>query len=252
MTDWNLTFIAAAAFAIFVTGLSKSGFLTGIGVLGVPILTLAIPPVEAAAIMLPILIAQDVVSVFFYRNAFDKKNLVILLPAATVGIGIGWLAAAHTSETAVRLLVGLIGVAFALDYFFKFRPQTKAEAGLMTGSFWGAISGFTSFVSHAGGAPFQIYVMPQQLSPSLFAGTSVMFFAVVNAIKLVPYYALGQLKLANLTTSLMLLPIAPLGVLIGIWLVKKLPPGPFYRIAYGLLLLVSLKLVYDGFGVFRA
>lgn len=239
-------FLAVAAVTMLVVGLSKSGFLAGLGVLGVPLLSLVMPPVQAAAILLPILIASDVISVWAYRKTFDRANLVTLLPAATAGIGIGWLTAAYVTDAAVRLIVGAIAVLFTLDYALKLRPVSGTAPGAASGWLWGTLAGFTSFVSHAGAPPYQIYVMPQRLSPEIYAGTTVIFFAVVNVIKLVPYFALGQFDSTNLKLSLALTPLAIAGVFTGIWLVRRIPVEPFYRIAYGLLALVGVKLLYDG------
>lgn len=108
------------------------------------------------------------------------------------------------------------------------------------------IAGFTSFVSHAGGPPFQMYVLPLKLDKTLYAGTGVIFFAVVNAVKLPPYFALGQFSAANLMTSAMLIPLAPLATFAGAWLVKRVDQTLFYRITYAALIPVGLKLIWDG------
>jgi hypothetical protein len=242
-------FVAIAVLAVLIVGIAKSGFLGGLGVLGVPLLTLVMPPVKAAAVMLPILIVMDLVGIWAYRRTWDRRNLELLLPAAILGVGVGWLTAAYVTDAAVRLIVGTIGVAFTLDHWLKLRPQREAVAGPLAGVFWGALTGFTSFVSHAGAPPFQIYVMPQRLSPQMFAGTAVMLFAALNAVKVVPYLALGQFNADNLAVSLALMPLAPLGVYAGLALVRRVPAEPFYGIAYGLLFLVSLKLVWDGLAV---
>lgn len=241
-------FYAVAGFAVLVVGLSKSGFLTGLGVLGVPILTLVMPPVQAAAIMLPILITMDVVGVWAYRHDWDRRNLMLLIPSAAVGIAIGWATAAYVTDAAVRLIVGTIGLVFTLDYWLKLRPAGHGKAGAPAGLFWGTITGFVSFVSHAGSPPFQIYVMPQRLAPVVYAGTSAMVFAAVNLLKVGPYIALGQFDRSNLLASLVLMPLAPAGVYLGLWLVRKIPAEPFYRFAYALLLAVSVKLIADGLG----
>ena len=240
-------FYIIGGFAVLLVGLSKSGFLTGLGVLGVPILTFAMPPVQAAAILLPILIAMDVVGVWAYRKDWDKRNLLILIPSAAVGIGFGWATAAYVTDAAVRLIVGTIGLIFTIDYFLQLRPH-GGGGGTFSGLFWGAITGFVSFTSHAGSPPFQIYVMPQRLNPVLYAGTSAMLFAAVNLLKVGPYLALGQFDRTNLTASLALVALAPVGIYAGLWMVKHIPAEPFYRLAYALLAVVSLKLILDGIG----
>lgn len=241
-------FYLVGGFAVLVVGLSKSGFLTGLGVLGVPILTFVMPPVQAAAILLPILIAMDVVGVWAYRHDWDRRNLRLLVPSAAAGIAIGWATAAYVTDGAIRLIVGTVGLVFAIDHWLKIRPAGQGPAGALAGFFWGTVTGFVSFVSHAGSPPFQIYVMPQRLAPIVYAGTSVMVFAAINLMKVGPYVALGQFDRTNLMASLALVPLAPIGIYLGLWLVKRLPSEPFYRLAYGLLLAVSVKLIFDGLG----
>ncbi|MEZ5923972.1 MAG: sulfite exporter TauE/SafE family protein [Hyphomicrobiaceae bacterium] len=239
-------FYIVGGFAVLVVGLSKSGFLTGLGVLGVPILTFVMAPVQAAAILLPILIAMDVVGVWAYRQNWDRRNLLLLIPSAAIGIAIGWATAAYVTDAAVRLIVGSIGLIFAIDHWLRLRPAAGGRAGTLAGLFWGSLTGFVSFVSHAGSPPFQIYVMPQRLQPVVYAGTSTMLFAVVNLLKVGPYLALGQFDVENLKASLVLLPLAPAGVFLGLHLIKRIPSEPFYRLAYVLLLIVSIKLIVDG------
>lgn len=240
-------FYLVAVPAILLTGLAKGGFLGGLGGLAVPLMSLVISPVQAAAIMLPILIAMDWVGVAAYRREFDAANLRILLPAAMVGILAGYLTASFVTEAHVRLIVGVIAVAFALDHFLG-RRAARAAPGpdAVKGSFWGLVAGFTSFVSHAGGPPFSVYLLPQRLPNAVYAATGVMFFTVVNLVKVVPYLALGQFNAENLTTVAVLLPLAPLAMLAGIWATRRIAQEPFYRIAYASLLVIGVKLISDG------
>ncbi|MCL4765322.1 MAG: sulfite exporter TauE/SafE family protein [Hyphomicrobiaceae bacterium] len=240
-------FFAVALPAIVLTGLSKGGFLGGIGGLAVPLMSLVISPVQAAGIMLPILIAMDWIGVWAYRRDWSGPNLKIMLPAATVGILVGWAAAAYVTEAQVRLLVGLIGAVFTLDHWLGLRPRGLAPGPKVgKGSLWGALAGFTSFVSHTGGPPFAVYMLPQRLPNAVYAGTAVMFFTVVNIIKVPPYLFLGQFNAENLKTVAVLMPIAPLAILAGVWLTRRVPQEPFYNIAYACLFVISVKLVWDG------
>lgn len=240
-------FYAVAIPAVLIVGVSKGGFAGGLGLLGVPLMALVISPLQAAGIMLPILIAMDMIGVWAYRKSFHRQNLMILVPGAAIGILIGALTASLVTDAFVRLLVGGLAIAFALDYWIGRRgAQAPQPVNRIKGGLWGAVGGFTSFVAHAGGPPLQVYMLPQKLDKRLYVGTSVMFFTAVNLIKLPPYALLGQLDAGNLTTSAMLLPIAPLGILAGIRLLHVIPEKPFYRIAYVLLFLVGGKLAWDG------
>ncbi len=240
-------FYAAAIPAVVLVGLSKGGFGGTMGMLAVPILTLVISPVQAAGIMLPILVLMDVVALIAYKGRANWQCLSILLPATVVGIGIGWATAAHVDDDFVRLLVGLISIAFVADYLFKGRKQkTAAGHNPAKGFFWGGIAGFTSFISHTGGPPYQMYTVPLRMPQAIYAGTAVIFFATGNAIKLVPYSFLGQFDTTNLATSALLIPLAFLATLAGIRLVRLVNADTFYAFIYVFMAVIGLKLTYDG------
>lgn len=239
-------FYVAAMPAVLIVGISKGGFAAGFGILGVPLMALAVSPLQAAAILLPILMLMDVVGLWAYRKTFDSPNLAILIPAATLGIGIGWLTASIVDEAMVALLVGAVALAFAADYFTGQHREGTPGRSVRKGGVWGAVAGFTSFVAHAGGPPFQVYMLPQRLDKTLYVGTSVVFFWAVNLIKVPPYWALGQFDTTNLSTALVLMPLAPFGVWMGIRLHHLIPEAPFYRICYAAVAMVGVKLVWDG------
>lgn len=242
-------FYAAAIPAVILVGLSKGGFGGAVGFVGVPLMALVISPVQAAAILLPILILMDVVSLWTWRGIYDRSILWQMLPGSILGIGIGWLTASLVTVDMVRVIVGFIAIIFVLRWVYtSLRHGAKhvARPNRVAASLWGSVAGFTSFVAHVGGPPFQIYTLPLRLDPKLLTGTSVIFFAVTNAIKLIPYFALGQFDAANLTASLALMPIAPLATLAGAWLVRRMRPEIFYPFTYATVALVAMKLLYDG------
>mgnify|MGYP000445207617 CR=1 FL=1 len=242
-------FYAAAIPAVIFVGLSKGGFGGAMALIGLPLMALVVSPIKAAAIMLPILIVMDIVSLWTWRGVFDPKTLKIMLPAGMVGIGIGWATASWVTAGEVRLLVGAVALLFAADYLRQLLFSRNAAAkqhNALKGSFWGVIAGFTSFVSHAGGPPYQFYALPLGQDPKLYVGTSVIFFAIVNALKLLPYFALGQFDPGNLATSAVLMPIAPVATLAGAWIVRRIDRTIFYPFMYMMVFLVGLKLVYDG------
>jgi uncharacterized membrane protein YfcA len=248
-------FYAVAIPAVILLGLAKGGF-AGIGVVAVPMMALVISPVLAAAITLPILLAQDVVSVWSFRKTWDKGLLILMLPAAAVGIFLGWLLAARVSVAAVELSIGLISIAFSLQRLWAERAVKAAAAveagparplmGLGLGALCGAVAGFTSQVAHAGGPPFQIYVLPRRLPRDVFIGTSAIFFATVNWMKVPAYIALGQFTPQVLTTAAVLLPLALASTWAGVWLVRRVPAEGFYKVIYLLLIAVGAKLAWDG------
>ena len=244
-------FYAMAVPAVILVGLSKGGF-RGLGLLSLPMMALAMSPIQAAAIMLPILIVQDTVAVWAYRRDWDRRNLVILLPSAAVGVGLGYLLAEYVSDAGIALAVGLLSVAFAarqllLERGARARPAEKA-AGVAAGWFWGILTGFTSMIGNAGGPTFQVYIMPQRLPRDIFVGTGSVFFAILNWIKVPPFMALGQFTTANLSTAAALFPLAIVSTWAGVWLVRRVSGERFYDIVYVLLLLLGCKLVADGVG----
>jgi uncharacterized membrane protein YfcA len=240
------TFIVVAGLAALMVGLSKGG-LSLLGSVAVPMMALVMSPVKAAALLLPIFVVSDWVGLWSYRKEFDRRNLVILTSAGIVGIALGWATASLISDRVVGLIIGFIGVGFCVNTWrLRHHALAARAADLPRGMFWGTIMGFSSFVSHSGGPPYQVYVLPQQLSKTVYAGTTTILFAMINAVKLVPYWALGQLSLANLRVSLWLVPIAIGGTLAGVRLVRVMPQAIYFATVQLLLFAVSLKLIFDG------
>jgi uncharacterized protein len=240
-------FYAAAVPAVILLGLAKGGF-SGIGVLAVPLLTLLVSPVQAASITLPILIVQDAVSVWVFRKAWDGKSLAILTPSALVGIVLAYLLAAYVHAAMVELAVGLVSLIFGarqLRIMLRGTVRARQSSDIM-GVIWGVTSGFTSQIAHAGGVPFQIYMLPKRLDRDVLIGTSAIFFATMNWLKVPAYAALGQLTRGNLATSVVLFPIAVVSTVVGARLIRRVDPERFYGLIYGLLLLTGLKLSWDG------
>jgi len=238
------TYFALAGLASLLVGLSKGGLPT-VGMLAVPILSLYMSPIKAAVLLLPIYIISDVVSVWLYRKDFSASNLKILVPAGVLGVFIGWLTASFTSDTAVKLMIGCMGVGFCLSTWLRRTPQAKQAVSLKKGLFWGTMAGFTSFISHAGGPPFQIYVLPQRLPKVQFAGTATLLFAVINAAKILPYQLLQPYAYDDLLRAANLIPFALLGTVIGAYVTKRIADVWFYRLVQVGLFVVSIKLISD-------
>lgn len=241
--------LIAASVAVCLVGLAKGGLGGALGILGVPIMALTMSPVQAAGILLPILIVMDWVSLWNWWGEWDKPTLRHILPGAIVGVAIGWATAALVSDAAVKLIVGLIALIFAGNWFrdrWRQSDQPPWGQSRVKGSFWGALAGYTSFVAHAGGPPYQVYALPLRHTPRVYTSTSVLAFAVINAVKLIPYAALGQFGVTNLETSAMLLPVAVLATWAGAAVVKRLRAEVFYPLMYAMVILVAAKLLWDG------
>lgn len=245
----DIWFHVAAIPAVFLLGLSKGGF-SGVGMVAMPILVLACAPAEAAAILLPILVMQDMVGVVAYRHSWDWKNLAILLPGAFVGVLLGYRFASLVPESGICLAVGLISVLFGARRLLVERRVDAAPPVARPRVLWGMIcgagSGFTSMIAHAGAPPFQIFVMPQRLERDVFIGTGVIYFAVVNLMKVPPFIALGQVSARTLMVSATLAPLAFVSTWLGIHIARRMAVTRFFTVVYLLMILIGAKLVFDG------
>lgn len=247
MIEHTPLFLTVAVIAAFLVGMSKGG-LPSVGTLAVPLMALIISPVTAAALLLPIYVISDMFGLYLYRHHFSARNLAILTPAAIVGVGVGWLFSSHLSSTFIGMLVGIVGLLFCFNAWIGVRLRRKArKADIPGGIFWGVLTGLTSFVSHSGAPPFQMYVLPQRLEKLIFAGTSTILFAIVNAVKLIPYWQLGQFSSLDLSMGLWLIPTAIIGTFIGAKLTRMLPDGPFFLLVQLTLFGLSIKLIADWF-----
>lgn len=239
-------FYAFAIPAVIMLGLSKGGF-SGIGMVATPLLALLLPPLEAAAILLPIILLQDAMSCWVYRRVWDPWNLKVMLPGAVLGVAAAWLFAAYMSEAVIRLTVGLIALGFVLvSWLRRNRVASAVRPQASHGVFWGGLAAFTSTLVQIGGPPYYVFTLPQRLEKMLFVGTTVWFFALVNAMKVAPYFALGQFSPSGLATSAALIPLAVASNMGGVWLVRVTPERLFYRITNALVLLVGIILTVQG------
>jgi uncharacterized protein len=240
-------FYLVGAIAVVLVGLGKGGF-TGLGSASLPIMTLAIDPIAGAAILLPLFIVQDAVGVFAFRKSVNWRLLGWTLPGAVVGTFLGWLLAASVSVWVVEAAVGAIAVAFGLNRLASdlgkgvrlSKPQPEP-----VGLFWGGVSGFTSQIALAGGPPFQIWALSRKLPRDAFVGTSALFFAVINWLKVPAFFALGQFTERNAVLSGIFLPLAILSTFAGVWLVRRIEPGRFLIAINVLMVAVGAKLLWS-------
>lgn len=242
--DGTLYWIVAVIAAIFV-GLGKGG-VPVITALAVPLMSLVMSPVLAAGLLLPVFIVSDVFGLMAYRRHFSRDVLKIMMVVMPLGVLIGYLTVDLVSEAMVTLILGVIGSIFALSLMLRRASDSPPQpARWARGFFWGTITGFTSFVSHSGSVPYQVYVLPLKLDKITFAGTVTVAFAYINIVKLIPYFLLGQLSLANMQTALILVGPAIASVFAGVWLVRIIPEKLFFRIIVWALLLLSMQLIWQ-------
>ena len=245
--EQTFAFYGVAAFSVVLTGLSKSGFGGGLGVMSVPMMSLFVSPQFAAAVMMPILLAMDVLVVWRYRRTWDLRIIGTLLPAALIGLVIGSMAFQYVAPDTIRLFVGILAAFFVIQFVLTQMGQGDSRATPRP-IVWGLgmLSGFSSFVAHAGGPPVKGYLLQQQLEKSWFVGTNTMFFFSLNFLKTFAYGATGTLSSASLHSSALLAPLIFVGVFLGVRLHGLIDQARFIRAVYFFLTLAAAKLLYDG------
>ena len=244
ITDWH--FYAVAVPAVVLMGVSKSGFGVGFGALVVPMMALAVPVPQAAAIMLPLLAIMDGLGLLALMRQADRALLRLLLPAGLLGTVLGTVLFGVLSSKVVAAVVGAITLVF-LAIRLALPPKADAPPPpRWMGFLLGVTSGFTSFVSHAGGPPIGFYLLPLRLPPVTLTATMAVLFTFINLSKWLPYAWLGLLDWRNLGTSLVLAPLAPLGVWLGLKVLHHIQPVWFYRLFHLGLALTGAKLLWDG------
>jgi hypothetical protein len=246
--DYPVEFWFLAVPAVVLYGISKAGFGIGVGILATPLLTLAIPATEAVTILAPLLIITDFFTVIHYRLNFHRQSIVLLLPAAMIGIAAGGLFFGYfrASQRSLQMVMGILALSFVLFQLLRAMIMGAVEARRpppVAGLFLGALAGFVSTLSHAGGPPIAVYLLPQQLPRQLFVGTTVIFFAVVNLLKVVPYQMLGLFNPGNLSAVVWLAPLTYIGVRLGLYLNRRFTDLWFNRVIYALLFVTGVQLV---------
>ncbi|WP_305984858.1 sulfite exporter TauE/SafE family protein [Roseibium sp. MMSF_3544] len=241
-----LSFYLVTAAAVFVTGLSKSGFGGGLGVVSVPMLSLFVEPQFAVAVLMPLLITMDVIVVWQYRHHWRKDVVKAMLPGALVGLAIGLATFQWMNAELIRFVVGLLALAFVAQYLLS-RTSPAIERAPRHGAAFAlaALSGFASYVAHAGGPPVKGYLLAQRLDKSVFVGTNTMYFFSMNALKTVSYTLMGQLSFDSLAVSLWIAPVLLGGIAVGNFLHKRIDQRLFIALVYGFLALAGAKLLSD-------
>jgi uncharacterized membrane protein YfcA len=248
LPDYPTTFWVTAVAAILLIGISKAGFGGGVGAVATPLLALTIPVADAAALLLPLLIVADLLSLRHYWCVYDRRSLQRLLPGAVIGIALGAYFFSYFSdnERALKVILGVFSLVFLAYQLLRsviLGVVSKSSPPAAAGVALGATAGFMSTLAHAGGPPATIYLLPQQLPRNIFVGTNLVLFFVINLVKLVPYGMLGLLRVGNIATIALLAPLAYVGVRMGVFLNKRFSEKWFNRLIYALLLLTGLELV---------
>ena len=240
--------LAILVVAVVLLGMAKGG-LAGVGALATPLAALVLPPATAAALLLPVLIVQDVISVWSFRKTWDGWIIAWMLPGAALGILAGWYYAERVNEAQLMAALGAITLAFGLYRLWVERGGRIVAASRSpgwVGSLFGVATGLTSQIAHAGGPPFQMWVTPRRLPHLVFIGTSSVLFALINWMKVPAYLALGAFPHEVVVAALLLMPLAIVSTLLTVRWLKRMDPARFYVFIYVLMVLLGAKLLWDG------
>lgn len=240
--------LALLVVAVILLGMAKGG-LAGVGALATPLAALVLPPAAAAALLLPILIVQDVISVWAFRKTWDGWIVAWMLPGAALGVVAGWFYAERVDEARLMAALGAITLAFGLYRLWAERGGRIVAASRSpgwVGSLFGFATGLTSQIAHAGGPPFQMWVTPRQLPHLTFIGTSSILFAAINWLKVPAYVALGAFPREVIVAAALLMPLAIVSTLVTVRWMKRMRPERFYVLIYLLMVALGAKLLWDG------
>ena len=242
----DLSIFFFAAFGVAVFGIGKGGFAGPISMLAVPVMSFVMNPIQAAGILLPLLVLMDVMAMYIYWKKWRVDIFKIIVPASIIGIIIGSFTFQYTSENQIRLVVGIISILFVIISLIQ-KNNLALKPTKIKGIFWSGTAGYTSFLIHAGAPPMNFYMLPLKLDKTIYIGTTTFAYFIINSVKLIPYYYLDLLAPSNLIISIALIPVAILSVLLGYFLQKKVSQEVFYNIIYLLLFLSGIKLIFDSF-----
>ncbi|MEH6534491.1 MAG: sulfite exporter TauE/SafE family protein [Photobacterium frigidiphilum] len=242
-------FYVTAIPAVLIYGIGKGGLGGALGIIAVPLMALTIAPTQAAAILLPILCLMDVFAIKEHYRHADYAQIKLMLPGAVVGVVLAGLFLSVTPEAGLKLLIGGLSLLFCLQYIAsrnKVNKKPRGILGVINAWFWSVLSGFSSTAIHAGGGPASIYLLPLKLDKVVLVATMAVLFGIINLFKLVPYTLLGEFDQTNLLTALVLMPLAPVGVKLGIKILHRVSQDLIYKLCYFFLFLSGSKLFWDG------
>ncbi|MGC3939153.1 sulfite exporter TauE/SafE family protein [Roseobacter sp. EG26] len=245
--DW--VFFAVAGPAVVFAGISKGGFGSGAAFAAASVLALVIEPGQALGVMLPLLMLIDLSTLRPYWRKWDGRAAVLLILGGLPGVALGTALYRIAEPDVFRVLIGAISVGFVLWQLSVKRGWVKMGNHKLpnwAGALAGAVAGFTSFVSHAGGPPAAVYLLSRKVSKTQYQATTVLVFWVINIAKFVPYAFLGMFTLQTATANLVLAPFALFGAWLGVRAHYMVPERLFFALTYVLLSLTGIKLIWDG------
>jgi len=233
---------------IFLIALSKGAFGGGLATLGIPLLSLVMPPLDAAIVMAPLVSFMDLFAFGSYGlRTWSKADIVWLMPSLVIGIGIGYLFFTRFNPHLVEASIALVTLLFTAHWFLRSRRAKPSHNPVSPplAVIAGMASGFTTFIAHSGGPPVNMYLLRRGLDKTTYAGTNLAIFMLGNLVKLVPYGVLAYAKPLTLLAAALLAPIVPVGVWAGVYLHRRLEQNRLYFWCYLLLSAAAAKLLFD-------
>jgi uncharacterized protein len=239
--------LAIASAAIFAIAFMKGACGGGFAIIGVPILSLAMDPIAAGALMAPLLLAMDAFAMRYWRpSTWSRPDLRLLLPSLMVGIGLGYIVLTQLDPRAIAISMALVTLAFTGLWLRSGRQIIQGPRSNLKALAAGTCAGVTTMVAHSGGPPLAMYLLPLGLSKTVYGGTTSLFFTAGNIVKVLPWLYLAKPSHATWILIGLCLPFVPLGVWAGWKLHERLDQAQMYRACYGLLTVTALKLLWDG------
>jgi uncharacterized membrane protein YfcA len=246
MTNNSTVFLVMLVSVVFLISLSKGGLGGMAGSLATPLMALVMPVNQVLGLILPFMLLADVFAMALHWRKWNGRLVWLLLPGAVIGVTIGTFFIAHVSTYGLKIGLAVIALLFVVYKLVEKRllASLTYQARNWHGWLAGTTAGFASSLAHSGGPPISIYLMLLDVTPTVFLGTSVLFFAILNWVK-VPYYLYIHLfDFQRLWQLAWIFPIVPLGVWFGRWLVKKVSKTIFDNIILVLLVLTALLLIF--------
>ena len=240
-------------FATFMMALGKGAFGGGLAIIGVPVMALVIDPITAAIIFAPLVVFMDLFALrAFPPSTWSKPDMPWLLGGLSIGLLIGWLTFELVDRRIETLLIACVTLTFTIRWFIKDRlsPPPAHDVQPVRATLLATLSGFTTFIAHAGGPPTAIYLLGRNLGKTVFAGTTIAVFFFGNVIKMVPYSKLALDAPLAIAAALVFAPIVPFGIYLGKIIHDRLDQQRLFFWCYVLLLVTGAKLLWDSVRAF--
>jgi uncharacterized membrane protein YfcA len=243
----DLLTLAVANAAVFIIAFMKGAFGGGFAIIGIPLLALVMDPLTAGALLAPLFCVQDAFALRYWRpTTWSRPDVVILVPAILAGMLVGYLTLRDANHSLIAIAIASVTLWFAASWFFSGGQIAPKPRSILRGALGGVTGGITTMVAHSGGPPIAMYLLPLGLPKAVYAGTTSLVFTVSNLAKVGPWLSLVTPSASLWVLMALCVPVSPLGVWAGWHFHERLDQTRLYRACYGLLVVVGLKLLFDG------